>query len=260
MLRSRRLSSSSGSRAGASRPFLKLGISKGFTYTYDPNAAQGERIIGRCTSTVTPIDLGATYSVTVNSFLATGGDNFTALSTARAKQDTGRTDLQAQVDYFAAFAQRGTGLSVDFSQRAVGVTIPSTSYSAGGRRRVQPVVAVDDRSAPACRTTPRTPRSTCPSTVVTLGSFPVTTTIQTALPGYDEAGTATAVVTLPIGASGARTWSSRATAPAPSPGSRSPSRPRPRWTSRSWPPTTSTVGSRTTRGRPRPVPPCWPVP
>ena len=27
--------------AGAARPFLRLGISKGFTYTYDPRAAAG---------------------------------------------------------------------------------------------------------------------------------------------------------------------------------------------------------------------------
>ncbi len=36
-----------------------------------------------------------------------------------------------------------------------------------------------------------------------LGSFPVSTVRQTALPGYDEVGTATAVVTLPITSAGA---------------------------------------------------------
>ena len=32
--------------AGASRPFLKLGISKGFTYTFDDSMPQGSRITG----------------------------------------------------------------------------------------------------------------------------------------------------------------------------------------------------------------------
>ena len=32
--------------AGASRPFLRLGTSKGFTYTYDPTEPPGSRITG----------------------------------------------------------------------------------------------------------------------------------------------------------------------------------------------------------------------
>ena len=39
--------------------------------------------------------------MTVNSFLATGGDNFTTLAGGTNKQDTGMTDLQAMVDYMA---------------------------------------------------------------------------------------------------------------------------------------------------------------
>ena len=42
----------------------------------------------------TPIGRGATYSVTVNSFLATGGDNFFAFAGGTGKQDTGQTDLR----------------------------------------------------------------------------------------------------------------------------------------------------------------------
>ena len=54
----------------------------------------------------TPIDLGATYSVTVNSFLAAGGDNFAAFAGGTSKQDTGQTDLQAMVDYMARVRER----------------------------------------------------------------------------------------------------------------------------------------------------------
>ncbi len=37
--------------------------------------------------------------MTVNSFLASGGDNFLELTNGTDKQDTGKTDLQAMVDY-----------------------------------------------------------------------------------------------------------------------------------------------------------------
>ena len=44
------------------------------------------------------------------------------------KQDTGKTDLQAMVDYMAEFANTGDGdppLPVDYTQRAVGVKFPA---------------------------------------------------------------------------------------------------------------------------------------
>ena len=44
------------------------------------------------------------YSVTVNSFLASGGDNFPASYEGTEKHDTGKIDLQAMVDYMAEFA------------------------------------------------------------------------------------------------------------------------------------------------------------
>ena len=86
-----------------SRPFLRLGISKGFTYTYDPAKAEGSRVTGMWLNGVA-IDPAATYSVTVNSFLASGGDNFRAFNNGTGKQDTGKVDLQAMVDYMEAFA------------------------------------------------------------------------------------------------------------------------------------------------------------
>ena len=87
--------------SAASRPFLKLGVSEGFAYTYDPEAAAGSRITSM-TLDGTPIDAATTYKVTVNSFLASGGDNFTAFAGAAAKQDSGKVDLEAQVEYFEA--------------------------------------------------------------------------------------------------------------------------------------------------------------
>src|SRR4051794_40179031 len=117
--------------AGAARPFLKLGISKGFLYTYDPTAATGSHIKHMWLNG-TSIDPAASYSVTVNSFLASGGDNFLELNNGTQKHDAGQVDLQAFVNYMQQFS--ATALQVDFSQRAVGVTFPAAapgSYTPG---------------------------------------------------------------------------------------------------------------------------------
>ncbi len=105
---------------GAARPFLRLGISEGFTYTYDPAAAAGSRITQMWLDGAA-IDPAASYSVTVNSFLASGGDNFGAFATGTDKRDTGQVDLQAMVDYMAD----NTPVAVDYTQRSVGVSFPA---------------------------------------------------------------------------------------------------------------------------------------
>jgi 5'-nucleotidase len=111
--------------AGASRPFLKLGVA-GITYTYDPTAASGDRITQVWVAGI-PIDLAAEYTVVVNSFLASGGDNFAAFAQGTDRTDSGRVDLQAFADYLAARSP----LSPDLAQRAVGVHVTSTAPEAG---------------------------------------------------------------------------------------------------------------------------------
>ena len=73
-----------------SRPFLRLGTSKGFTYNYteatDPAHAPAK--LGTVTSmwlNGNRITDAGVYSVTMNSFLASGGDNFRAF-TGRRRQ------------------------------------------------------------------------------------------------------------------------------------------------------------------------------
>jgi 5'-nucleotidase len=105
-----------------SRPFLRLGVSKGFFATYDPARPAGDRVTSMSLNG-TAIDPAATYSVTANSFLAGGGDNFRAFNKATGKRDTGKVDLQAMVDYMAAFASK-TPLAVNTNQQQVGVTWP----------------------------------------------------------------------------------------------------------------------------------------
>lgn len=102
--------------AGSSRPFLSLGTSSGFTYTYDPTAAAGSRILDiRLDGEVITDD--QVVKVVVNSFLAAGGDNFTTFAAGANKADSGRIDLNAQVDYLA---ETGT-LPIDPTQHAVGI-------------------------------------------------------------------------------------------------------------------------------------------
>ncbi len=92
---------------GSSRPFLHLGVSEGFTYDLATTIVAGD-----CTSvTISNVQLDgvalnptATYNVTVNNFLADGGDNFTTFATITAPRLDGGNDLQALVNYLGTFS------------------------------------------------------------------------------------------------------------------------------------------------------------
>jgi 5'-nucleotidase len=66
--------------AGVSRPFLHLGVSEGLTYDLSKTITSNTCTfidVSNVQFEGAPLDLGATYIVTVNNFLADGGDNFT---------------------------------------------------------------------------------------------------------------------------------------------------------------------------------------
>ncbi|TNM39438.1 bifunctional metallophosphatase/5'-nucleotidase [Nocardioides albidus] len=132
--------------SGLTRYFLRLGVSKGFTYTYREVPAlavpvQGGGSVDTWSGTVTgmwlngePIDLARTYSVTVNAFLAGGGDSFWELANGKNAAQWGVTDLQAMTHYMSTHTQTGgAALPVDYSQRAVEVHDVARAYRAGGR-------------------------------------------------------------------------------------------------------------------------------
>ncbi|GGF35529.1 bifunctional metallophosphatase/5'-nucleotidase [Subtercola lobariae] len=102
--------------SGASRPFLKLGVSRGFTYTYDPTKPSGARITDM-TLAGHVISATDSFTVTANKFLADGGDNFTTFASGTHRADSGKIDLDSMVDYFHAHPV----VSPDYSQRAIGV-------------------------------------------------------------------------------------------------------------------------------------------
>ena len=90
----------------ASRPFLHLGVSNGLTYDLSKTI-----VAGTCTGiTVSnvelngdPLDPNATYVVTVNNFLADGGDNFTTFSDIdQALRVGGGIDLDELINYLGS--------------------------------------------------------------------------------------------------------------------------------------------------------------
>ena len=92
---------------GSSRPFLHLGVSDGFTYDLETTIADGE-----CTAiTVSNVKLDGValedatlYGVTMNSFLADGGDNFTTFAEVTTDRTFGLVDLDALNGYLEEFS------------------------------------------------------------------------------------------------------------------------------------------------------------
>jgi len=77
-----------------------LQISKSLKYSYSASAAQGSRI-SNLTLDGAPIDPAASYRVSVNNFLAAGGDGFTEF-TKGTNLSGGPVDLDALIAYFGA--------------------------------------------------------------------------------------------------------------------------------------------------------------
>ncbi len=79
-----------------------LQVSRGFSYAWDASKGIGERVIAeRMTLNGQKIDPAANYRVTVNNFMAVGGDGFTVLLGGTASQ-TGNYDSNALLIYFRA--------------------------------------------------------------------------------------------------------------------------------------------------------------
>lgn len=197
----------------ATRPFLRLGASEGFEYTYTQRQVTEFPLDNPATPDVDesltsytapkgfvtgmwlhgePIDPAATYSVTVNSFLATGGDNFRELAKGSGKRDTGKVDLTAMVDYMEA-ATAEAPLPVDYRQHAVEVTYAAgapTEYDGGS------TVAFDVKSwSMSTAADVKDAELVVSLGDQVLGTFPVTTTLGT--DPYDNLGTASVSVQLP---------------------------------------------------------------
>ncbi len=84
----------------AERPNMLL-PSRGFFFAYDLGRAAGDRIMGMRLNG-RPIDPAARFRVTVNNFMASGGDNFTVLA-----QGTNTVDAGLDLDALEAFLKPG---------------------------------------------------------------------------------------------------------------------------------------------------------
>ncbi len=72
-----------------------LQVSKGFSYSWDPKRPVGERVVpGSVKLAGQALDMARNYRVTVNSFIASGGDNFVILKEGRDVR-TGVMDVDA---------------------------------------------------------------------------------------------------------------------------------------------------------------------
>ncbi len=74
-----------------------LQVSEGFAYTWDNSKAKGEKV-SAITLNGQPLDPAASYRVTINNFLADGGDNFTVF-TQGTNRLGGDVDLDAFQNY-----------------------------------------------------------------------------------------------------------------------------------------------------------------
>ncbi len=92
----------------AGQPYARITKSSGITYNWDGKGTvdylDDEVIVSSIKIGANPIDLNATYSVTVNSFMAAGGDNFSVL-TEGSNRVIGKVDLEALVDFVKSLPQ-----------------------------------------------------------------------------------------------------------------------------------------------------------
>ncbi len=84
--------------------FPRIMKTSGLTYTWDNARAVGDRVTQILTAEATPLDPAATYRVTVNSFMAAGGDGFLVLPQG-TNRVVGPVDLDALVEYVESLPQ-----------------------------------------------------------------------------------------------------------------------------------------------------------
>ena len=117
--------------AGASRPFLHLGVSDNVEVLLDPSAPQGARV-SEVTIDDKPLDPAKTYTVSTPTFLAGGGDNFTAFNEGKAK-DTGLLDR----DLWVGYLKGRDNVAPDWTRQQVFATGLADSYRAGEKASVR---------------------------------------------------------------------------------------------------------------------------
>jgi 5'-nucleotidase len=86
------------------QPFPRVLKSSGLSYSWDAAQPAGQRVIEIRDGAGALLDPAALYRVTVNSFIAAGGDNFSVLVEG-TNRVIGQVDLDALVNYVESLPQ-----------------------------------------------------------------------------------------------------------------------------------------------------------
>lgn len=117
--------------ASASRPFLALGVSKNVQTILDPSRPAGDRVVSLAIDGVA-VDPAKTYTISTFSFLAQGGDNFTAFLEGKSV-DTGAIDRDLWID---GYFKDGTAKSPSAVKRQIFATGLKSSYKSGEKATI----------------------------------------------------------------------------------------------------------------------------
>ena len=171
--------------AASGRPRLDLGLSDNVSYTYNPDAPRGERILS-ITIDGEKVDPDKDYTVAGSTFLFDGGDNFLDKSKFRDRNDVGYNDLQAFIDYL-----KSGKAEVRKGQKDVGVVLPEGGLKAGAKNEIQlSSLSYSSEGEPQAKTV-----------TVKIGGTTVTADVDNAVTaadkGYGEQGRATVTIELP---------------------------------------------------------------
>ena len=100
--------------------FYPLQPSSTLQYRWDASKPKGQRIIASSVRIAgAPLQLTQSYRISVNSFMADGGDNFTVLTQASERLDTGLNDLEALISYLQRQDQAGTPAGAGAPQQRI---------------------------------------------------------------------------------------------------------------------------------------------
>jgi 2',3'-cyclic-nucleotide 2'-phosphodiesterase/3'-nucleotidase len=89
----------------------------GIRYGFDPAKPEFQRITSLTLADGTPIDERKTYTVAMNNFMASGGDQYDALGQGARRTDTGRLIRDAMEAYVRAHCANGRSLDVQADGR-----------------------------------------------------------------------------------------------------------------------------------------------
>ncbi|WP_167736572.1 5'-nucleotidase C-terminal domain-containing protein [Nocardioides sp. 1609] len=167
-----------------SQPFVRLGTSTGFRYTYDPSQPQDARITD-VRLNGNPVLAGTSYSVTTSAALRSDTVRFPAFTGRAGDRAANKTEQAALVEHL------GSAPVVDGTQHSVGVSTPDGTTVVAGE-----TLAVDLTSLSFTGVGDvQDGEVVVKLGATTIGTAPVVTTVDDA--ANDERGTASVRATIP---------------------------------------------------------------